>query len=63
MKGIPFPVADPGKGRPPFFLDQNETEGQKNFFEPPPLSRGMNDCPPPLSEGLDPPRFSVKKVK
>ena len=39
------PVANPGGGRPPLFLDQNEARrAEKNFFE----------AAPTLSEGLDP---------
>ena len=38
-------------GAPPLFLDQNETRrADKLFFflrPPPPLSPGLNDCPPP----------------
>ena len=55
-------VVDPGKGpgelAPPLFLDQTEAQGAgKNFFKtsPHPLSQGLNDRPPLLSEGLDPP--------
>ena len=57
------PVMDPGEGPggtapPPIFLDQTEAQRvKKNFFEtaPPPLSQGLVDRAPPLSEGLDPP--------
>ena len=48
---------------PPLFLDQNEAQrGNKIFFETaPPLSQGLDDCPPSplLSKGLDPPLFSL----
>ena len=47
---------------PLLFLDQTEAapEGSKNFFGDcplPPLSQGLEDRAPPLSEGLDPPLF------
>ena len=47
-----------GPGGPaPLFLDQAEAQGpKKNFLRAGPLlSRGLDDPPPPLSEGLDPP--------
>ena len=54
-----------GGGRspcPPLLLDQTEaTRAEKIFSEnappprPLPLSQGMDDLTPPLSEGLDPP--------
>ena len=35
--------------RPPLFLDQTEARRtEKNFFEPPPLSHGLDTPPPPL---------------
>ena len=42
---------------PPFFLDQTGARRSNFFFRPgPPLSQGLDDCPPPpLTEGLDPP--------
>ena len=34
--------------RPPLFLDQTEARRtEKNFFEPPPLSHGLDTPPPP----------------
>ena len=44
-----------GGDHPPLFLDENE--GQKKFFlrPGPPLSQGLDDRPPPLSDGLNPP--------
>ena len=42
----------------PLFLDQTEARrANKKFFEDqaPVLSQGLDDCPPPLSKGLDPP--------
>ena len=50
-------VADPGEGPggawPPLFLDQNEAwKAGKNFLRPPPpLSQGLDDWAPHLSEG------------
>ena len=49
-------VADPGEGpgqprSPPLFLDENEVRrAEKKFFgrPSPPLSQGLDDCPPPL---------------
>ena len=42
---------------PPLFLDQTEAQrAEKNFFKtapPLPLSRGLDDRTPSLSEGLD----------
>ena len=53
-----FAVADPGEAPPPpLFLDQTETrKAEKKFGDcpPPPLSQGLDDYPPLLSEGLDP---------
>ena len=50
-----------GAQAPPLFLDQTEAQRAENFFfghRPPPLSKGLDDHPPPpphpLSEGLDP---------
>ena len=61
-------VVDPGEGpggpRPPLFLDQNEAQrAEKKLFWgwAPTLSQGMDDCPPPLSEGLDLPLYPYKK--
>ena len=46
-------------GPPPLVLDQNEARrAEKKFFKagPPfPLSQGLDDRAPRLSEGLDPP--------
>ena len=49
---------------PPLFLDQTEAQrAEKEFFwrPGPPLSQGLNyhPPPPPLSEGVDPPLFTV----
>ena len=46
---------------PPLFLDQTEAwRAQKKIFETglPPLSQGLNDQAPALSEGLDQPLTS-----
>ena len=53
-------VADPEegpRGPAPLIVRVNwGPKGQKNFFETPtPLSQGLDDRPPYLSEGLDPP--------
>ena len=46
------------QGRGPLFLDQIEARrAEENFVlrpSPPPLSQGLNDQVPPLSEGLAP---------
>ena len=55
-------MADPGEGpdlpSPPLlFLDQTEARKvEKKFFlkTGPPLSKGLDDAPPPLSQGLYP---------
>ena len=41
---------------PPYFWTKMRPEGPKNFFWRPalPLSQGLDDRAPPLSEGLDP---------
>ena len=54
-------------GPPPLFFDQNEARRTgKRFYgdRPPPLSQGLADRAPHLSEGLDPPLSShiSKKV-
>ena len=40
---------------PLLFLDQTEAQrAEKIFFgDPPPLLKVLDDCPPPLSQGLD----------
>ena len=49
----PLPAADPGEGPggpgPPSFLDQSEAGKVENIFleTSPPLSQGLDDCPPP----------------
>ena len=51
----------------PLFLNQSEARRTENFFlrSGPPLSQGLDDRPPPLSEGVDPPldcnQFALKK--
>ena len=49
----------PPPPRPPISLDQTEaTRAEKVFWENAtdlPLSQGLDDRTPPLSEGLDPP--------
>ena len=46
-----------GRGRDPLFLDHTEAKrAGKIFLEivpPPPLSQGLDDRGPPLTEGLD----------
>ena len=46
-------------GPPPLIFRPRGPKGRKCFLRPaPPLSQGLDDCPPPplrLSEGLDPP--------
>ena len=54
-----FAVADPGDGPAPprLFLDQTEARRAETFFwRPgrPPLSKGLDDRPLFLSQGLDP---------
>ena len=59
-----FAVADPGEGpggaAPPLFPDQTEARRAKKIFfgdQPPPVSKGLDDRPPPpsiLSQGIDP---------
>ena len=48
-------VADPGEGSgSPLFFEPNWGP-KKNFFQTTTtLSKGLNDCPPPSSQGLDP---------
>ena len=59
-------MADTGKGPPPpppfLILDQTDAQRAEKKFTtalplppPPPLSRGLDDRAPSLSEGLDPP--------
>ena len=55
-------VADPGErpAPPPYFSTKMRPREPKNIFletapPPRPLSQGLNDRPPSLSEGLDPP--------
>ena len=46
-----------GPGLPPLFLDQTKARRvEKNFWRPapPPLSKGLDDRCPFLSQGLDP---------
>ena len=44
--------------RAPLILDQNEAQrAEIIFFSPPPLSQGLDDRSPSLSEGLDPPQM------
>ena len=62
---IPFvPREGPGGPGPPLFFDQNEARrtekklfGDRPLSPPltPPLSQGLDDRDPHLSEGLDPP--------
>ena len=46
------PVADPGEagGSPPLFRDETEVQRDEKiiFGDHPALSKGMDDCPPPL---------------
>ena len=62
-------MADPGKGPgpPPLFSDQTEARrADKIFFvDHPPLSKGLDDRPPPpppLSQGLDPALLRVHSL-
>ena len=44
--------------RAPLILDQNEAQrAEIIFLSPPPLSQGLDDRSPSLSEGLDPPQM------
>ena len=45
--------------RAPLILDQNEAQRAEIIFwsPPPPLSQGLDDRSPSLSEGLDPPQM------
>ena len=44
--------------RAPLILDQNEAQRLEIIFlAPPPLSQGLDDRSPSLSEGLDPPQM------
>ena len=45
--------------RAPLILDQNEAQRLEIIFlaPPPPLSQGLDDRSPSLSEGLDPPQM------
>ena len=55
MVAVADPWEGPGDPGPPLFLDQTEARrAENNFFEPP-LSQGLDDRPPSLSGGLDPP--------
>ena len=56
-----FAVVDPGEVPPPYF----ETKPKKNFLEtaPLPLSKGLDDPPPPLSQVLDPALLCAKFIK
>ena len=61
-KTVTLSVGDPGTGPggppPPLLLDQTEARGARKFFfesGAPPFSQGVDDRPPPLSEGLDKP--------
>ena len=56
-----IPVADPGEGPGPLFLNQTEVPRAEKIFlrrDPPFRSQGLDDQSPlpspPLSEGLDP---------
>ena len=42
-------VAEAAQAPPPFFLDQTAAERAEKFWEgdPPPLSKGLDDRPPP----------------
>ena len=44
---------------PPLFLDQTETRSAKKIISGDglPLYQDLDDCPPPVSEGLDPPLY------
>ena len=49
-------MVDPGEG-PPLFLDQTEAQRAEKIFLDwsSAFSQGQDDCPPPLSQGLNPP--------
>ena len=55
---LPSSVEDPGEGpggpTPPYFLTKLRQIFLGDRFTPPPASKGLNDPPPPLSQGLDP---------
>ena len=61
---VNWSVADPGSAQPPpppsrLFLDQTGARTAEFFSEtalppPPPLSKGVDDRDPNLSQGLDP---------
>lgn len=45
-------MADPGEG--PLILDQTDAwKAEKIILGDPPFSKGLDDRPPPLSQGLD----------
>ena len=55
-----------GRGLVPLFLDQTEARrAEKSFFgdRAPLVSLGLDDRPPPLSEGLDPPLYCAGSVQ
>ena len=53
-----------GGSGPPLFLDQTEARrAEKNLFgDRPPLSQGLDDRAPRLSEGLDPPLYGALRL-
>ena len=55
LRNLIITVEDPGEDRPPpLFLDQTTAKKVFGRPTPPPLSKGLDDRPLPLSQGLDP---------
>ena len=46
-------MADPGEGGPPKFSDETEARKVEKNLGGGHLSKGLDDCPLPLSQGLD----------